>query len=374
MGSAAGSHARAIISAGINLDYLLRVASSHGVLPLICRNILKYFPELLSEDERRQLKRTFLLCSVRNKFLWQRLLSILDRLEENGISAMPLKGPSLALRVYGDLALRQFADLDILVRQEDVGRTIVVLESLDFEVVADPVCRFRFDKDLSNDTERHIVLAHRAGVFVELHWEIGYRYLSGRFSSELLWEGCRSTLVGSQRMLIPAPDNELLFLTVHACSHTWRRLLWICDVASFMRAHEHLDLNQLVRDAHNLGCGKMLIVGFMLAADLFGAPSTERLAEHRKTHRHLELLSKEIRRGLFKIRSVASERVYRTWFDLRVMQGHGNRAKYLLFLMRKPAPKYPILDLPFSSSAFLFVTRLIRLVGLSVGRIVRRVV
>jgi hypothetical protein len=50
------------------------------------------------------------------------LIRILNCLESHGIAAIPFKGPTLAESVYGNLALREFSDLDILVRQSDFPR------------------------------------------------------------------------------------------------------------------------------------------------------------------------------------------------------------------------------------------------------------
>ena len=43
-------------------------------------------------------------------------------LENNGVCVIPWKGPILAAAAYGDVALRQFGDLDILVREQDAMR------------------------------------------------------------------------------------------------------------------------------------------------------------------------------------------------------------------------------------------------------------
>ncbi|MHC5830140.1 MAG: nucleotidyltransferase family protein, partial [Nostoc sp.] len=55
------------------------------------------------------------------------LLKILALLEYRGIEAIAFKGPILASSVYGNVALRQFNDLDILVRLQDFWQTKAVL-------------------------------------------------------------------------------------------------------------------------------------------------------------------------------------------------------------------------------------------------------
>ena len=52
---------------------------------------------------------------------------MLEDFENHGITAIPYKGPALALQVYGDLKLRSFVDLDVLVRRSDAARAGTLL-------------------------------------------------------------------------------------------------------------------------------------------------------------------------------------------------------------------------------------------------------
>jgi len=61
--------------------------------------------------------------AARNVFLTNKLFEILNLFKKNDILALPFKGPVLAESVYGDLSLRQFVDLDILVHNHDAIST-----------------------------------------------------------------------------------------------------------------------------------------------------------------------------------------------------------------------------------------------------------
>jgi hypothetical protein len=69
-----------------------------------------------------RLRMQYMMNAARNMKMTAELLRILDALKEAGIKAMPLKGPVLAQQLYGDVALRQFSDLDILVAREDANK------------------------------------------------------------------------------------------------------------------------------------------------------------------------------------------------------------------------------------------------------------
>ena len=47
--------------------------------------------------------------------LTSELIKIMKLLEENDIKAIAFKGPTLAQLAYGDVTLRQYVDLDLLV-------------------------------------------------------------------------------------------------------------------------------------------------------------------------------------------------------------------------------------------------------------------
>ncbi len=114
-----------------------------------------------------------------NTFLFEWILSLL---ENNGIAAIPYKGPALAASVYGDLALRQFADLDIMVRNEDVLRARDVMASLGYQ----PQLELNDIQAVAHQrTKYELPLIRNPGRFiVELKWAVVDEYFSFRMDSE----------------------------------------------------------------------------------------------------------------------------------------------------------------------------------------------
>src|SRR5438445_800859 len=70
-----------------------------------------------AENARRSLRLT------------RELVAVVRLGQSHGIPLVSLKGPILSLSVYGDIALRQFADLDVLVHRADVSRARELLLS-----------------------------------------------------------------------------------------------------------------------------------------------------------------------------------------------------------------------------------------------------
>ena len=88
-----------------------------------------------------ELREHFYANAGRNLFLAKELIKLLHLLESHEIPAIAYKGPMLAVSVYGNLAFRQFGDLDILVQERDY------------------------------ETARHLLMSQGFRLTIELDWE-----------------------------------------------------------------------------------------------------------------------------------------------------------------------------------------------------------
>lgn len=101
-------------------EFILKAARSHGVYPILYHNLKSIRSEAVPQDILSNLKVAYLLNVARNLMLTKELLCIIADFQEHGIEAVPFKGPALAQAAYGDITLRSFSDLDIMVHKHDV--------------------------------------------------------------------------------------------------------------------------------------------------------------------------------------------------------------------------------------------------------------
>src|ERR1700757_3738973 len=107
------------------------LAEHHNVIPLLSRTVFD-FAELVSGPVLGELRQRY-EDNARNSLRFVAELNrILECLEKCGVVAVPFKGPVLAETVYGDVALRSFSDLDVLVEAADVPRAKAALASLGY--------------------------------------------------------------------------------------------------------------------------------------------------------------------------------------------------------------------------------------------------
>jgi len=251
---------------GIDWSGLLRLAEHHGVLPLVARNLSAHAPRLPSEIQQ-SLRIAFEENARRNLWFATELIRITDQFEKKNLPAIPYKGPVLAESAYGDVALRNFGDLDFLIAPADFERAKQALAELGY----------RPSKEMSAAVERfwlrngyECVFDGTAGKYlVELQWGLLPRFYSVDLRVEELLARAGRTLLGGRELVSLSGEDSLLALCVHAAKHLWMRLIWICDIAETMRT-QVVDWEVFCARAREIGVVRMVAVSFFLVRTLFG--------------------------------------------------------------------------------------------------------
>ena len=268
-----GSRMKTLLAREIDWQYLVRSADRHALMPLLYHNLRAIGPTGIPEPVLDGLHRWFRENSRRNLFMVGELCKILRLLESHGIEAVPYKGPVLAACMYGNLALRQFVDLDIIVRRRDVFRASDVLQSVGYR----PDFPLTRAQEAGYLRSRYAVeLGRDDGYFaVELHWEVAPRYFAFPLDTERLWARLGQVSMYDTTIRTLAPEDLLLMLCVHGAKHLWEKLGWICDIAELVRTHRGMDWDRVAAQAHELRSERLLGLGLLLASDLLGADVPE---------------------------------------------------------------------------------------------------
>src|SRR5262249_7263798 len=161
------------------------------------------------------------------------------RFAANGVPAIPYKGPTLAVAAYGRVGLREFSDLDILVKKADVLRAKELLVADGF--TAGPPLTDAQERALVESQHAYCLTRPDRSVLVELHWEVSPRHVSLPFQPERLWQRLDPVMLAGRPVMALAPEVLLPTLCEHGAKHLWERLAWICDIAELVRAVPELD-------------------------------------------------------------------------------------------------------------------------------------
>ena len=259
----------------LNWDDVMQLAMQHGVLPLLYWNVDHSDPASMPKAIWKELQTYFYANKLHNQRLTHYLIDLLDRFNARDITAVPFKGPALALAAYGNLDLRQFGDLDILVPERDCLAAMQILVSQGF----------RLKSPTLNVQEEMVQLSRCAYSFfcdtddisVDLHWGItaAMEYPDRAFALPLdavhVWERLEPTPLPGTEVLGFAPEDLLLVLCVHGSKHCWERLGWLCDIVKLINRYPDIAWPQIQACANRLGCRRMLDLGLALAHTMGGA-------------------------------------------------------------------------------------------------------
>ena len=224
----------------LDWPYLIETAFQHGLAPLLYRNLNGSFRQAVPKRVLGQLQSHFHANTLHNLALTRTLFDLLDKFQARGIPVIPFKGPVLAAAVYGDLSLRQFTDLDVLVHQRDVPRACALLIEEGYNLLntnsRPNACRSR------STEEYHYTFTHADGPCpVELHWAFTPKHFSWPCDIAGLWERLEPVSLAGKSARTLAPEDLLPILCVHGAKHCWERLEWICGVAELIRVAQARD-------------------------------------------------------------------------------------------------------------------------------------
>ncbi len=191
------------------------------------------------------------------------LRKIDDVLSGARLSAVALKGPLLAERLYPTPWARATSDVDLLVAERDLEAAIAALARVGYEASRAPEeARFRRE-------HHHLHLHHPHALPLELHFH-AYRGFGRTLRSEPLLARA-SAFPALRAIRVLAPDDELVYLAVHAAAHRFVRLGWLFDLDLLLQKLDDEGKQRALGRARALGFAPTVTMALRLVAELFGS-------------------------------------------------------------------------------------------------------
>jgi hypothetical protein len=241
-----------------------RRARAHGLLPWLARTLADGG---VADGARAPVAAAASVAAARTLSQTRRLGELLAALGDAGIRAMPYKGPTLSLQLYGDLALRQSVDLDLVVPRAAYARAREVLSRLGLPPRAGH--SWRQERALF-DWLGHAPFG-RGDDFVELHWRFADRRFPFALDAERALDRARLTSVAGRTLALMSPDDLLVTLAMHGTRHLYERLEWLAGVARLIAAAPD-DAERLAAHATSLRARRMLAVSVHLVNRVLAWP------------------------------------------------------------------------------------------------------
>jgi hypothetical protein len=296
MPPAVADRVRGLVAGGLDWKMLLQCAAEHGVTPLVSRQLLTRFEELVPEEWRGPLRAEYERVAQRNLFLAAELVRLSSRFRAEGLMAVPYKGPLLAAQAYGDFALRQFVDLDFAVRQRDLPRAAAALVSDGYqsafgELAADEGVRPRHSE--------YQFIRPAGRVIVELQTETTLRYFPRPLDFDAMSNRLHRVDMGGGEVTSFSAEDTLILLAVHGTKHFWERLIWVADIAEFAQTKQEIDWTAAFARAHKMGVERMLRLALYAAQHMLDAPLPESVLQKMESDAVTKRLGEGIRTRFF---------------------------------------------------------------------------
>ena len=270
---------RRLLDSQVHWNALLSLAEHHGVAPLFAQSLLS-FADRIPAEALITLKQGYQANLHKALRLSSEFVRIADRLSQAGIEFIPYKGLALAETVYGDIALRQSGDIDLLIHATDLKRVREAVKELGYT----PHVR------LSEDEEEAYLRSGYECAFdgtagknlLEVQWAIQPHFYAVDLDVEGLFDRAQTVRVAGLEVEALAAEDLFVVLALHAAKHVWGRLIWLCDLARIGNLPT-LNWKRICDQAHGLGVVRIQRVTLLLAQKLLGstfpASATENLPQ-----------------------------------------------------------------------------------------------
>lgn len=215
--------------------YVCRV---HGVAPLLYQKLRAAGG--IEPVFMEWLHRQYQFNAQRIAKMQAELATILQQFGRCNLPLMPLKGSILAAHYYEEAAWRPMADLDLLIRPEDVEAAKLLLTQLGYEQQVVYWKHIEFVKP-ANRQVVSLEYEHPDNPRgLELHLYCRETFGGPTIDlTDLMWQYSTQTSLFGQPTRLPEPDVLWLHLLVHATYHIWQgrgRLIHLMDLV-LLRPH-----------------------------------------------------------------------------------------------------------------------------------------
>ena len=319
--------------APLDWDLVLRLAIRHGTIPRLHRHLTAICRDVAPPAGIARIRAQYEYNSLRNLTQARELIRLLTALESGGIEALAYKGPTLAVHVYGDLAHRQFGDLDLLVRPRDALRAASLLTDQGYRGAPWP--EGAAGAAYLARSHVHALRNANGSVEVELHWAFLPHEFSFDADLDRWWKRLERRPLGGANVRALPPEELLLVLCAHGCRHLWVRLKSVCDVAALVACEKRLDWERAFSEARATGARRMLSLGLTLARDIAGAALPPEVGRRVDSEPAVRALAARVSERLFDVEMCQPASAAAQLFYLRARERWRDKATHGMRYLRR---------------------------------------
>jgi len=307
------------------------LAVRHGLTVVLHRHLVS-LKEDIPEEIQEQLKVQAVAVMQRNMAKAGVLVEVARHLETADIPVIAFKGPTLALQLYGNLGLRPFNDLDVLVRETDLERAGEILKAAGFRL--DPKVDIRFINRRARGSHTEY---ERGLVKLEVHYALFHNHWPEE--PEAYWGKGRSCLIAGHELQTLGLEDQIMHLCLHGSLHGFSCLKWLLDLAVLLDKKYKVNWDSLLEKAKAHQARHAFLLGFYLIERVLKRPLPEPLYHAVKEEElRLARLARQCQQMSFSRpgRDQSLVSLARIWLRLQLLHGFRRKERMLRSMVFTP--------------------------------------
>ena len=197
-------------------ELVTRNLTERGMAPLFYSKLPKLSNRtLIPTVSYGHLKQVYYRTLTRGMMLYEVFRRVADALTLNGIRVVALKGVHLAEWLYQDIGLRQFSDIDLLVRKEDAEKCLKILRDMGFVQSGDEVSQLIMEK---SDIIHYPAMVMN-DISIEIHINLNRPGKAEHLDARKFIHCAEPLVINHSRVHVLELYDLLIFLCVHLEKH-----------------------------------------------------------------------------------------------------------------------------------------------------------
>jgi len=197
-------------------DYLVKTIIDRGIGPLLFKKLpLLSNSSQIPENVKTKLQQSYYKTFIRSAYLYEHFKKVAEAFLEHNIPVIALKGVYLSECLYQDIGLRQFSDIDLLVKEENGLTCLSILEALGIKP---------FDSNVTDfiGTKSEVVHYNPMvlnDVSVEIHIKLHRKNKSYHIKVDKFLNDAVPVTINEQHVKTLSLNDLLIYLCVHLDKH-----------------------------------------------------------------------------------------------------------------------------------------------------------
>lgn len=260
-----------ILEERIDWVYFIKLTRLYATAPLIYRH-LQSFGKLIPEAVMQSLRGSAGFVFARNIKYFNNVKSLADMFNKEGLEVIFMKGVVFMIDLYREKGLRDFSDIDILIKQEDLAKVEKLVKRKGFK----PYNR----RGIFNRYRSQRVYSLDGKLCLDIHLDLIGRKMHNRLigiNKKDLWSKKRKVSLEGTHLYALDTSHMLIYQSMHlAMQHGFSGLKWYVDIHELVRSYK-INWAEVVRLAKSYRVARPLYYTLLFTRNMFATPIPEKV-------------------------------------------------------------------------------------------------